>query len=350
MKKPIKYKRFLIIFGAILVLIPVVWFSVRAVFPLPPERKMTVIEKETLLLTVSEEEEPYVHSDITPYDEESLLVSVKLGYSDGDDKSDRSIIYIISRGGEILRQFDLPYTMQSVFVFEDGIIGMFRNKDGNNYLEEYSPAGELLSSKINTPKIVPLSGWLFYEDGLFYGTRTGSGEEAVVFTRDFEIIETYTATKENPFFSLFCQGYDGTPYRYEIIVEEPIDDLENISYYIGEKDGELSRIPVSKKASFASPAPRPGDSEYPLYGDLINYGFINQLFWDDIFGRYICGLRPDGSIDTILSLEGGDYFNFYEGVPLGENRYYAKPVNSSAAGQKRVSEVYFYEYTAVYED
>lgn len=303
---------------------------------------MTVTENKIALVHFDDMSGFSVDPAFFPYDADSLIVTVSAPLWDEDDNTDRSFVYIASVDGEIEKSLELPFGIYSAYALDDGNIGIFHKRDEQLIYSEYSPELEFLYEKTVPFLLAAYSPYLHYSDGLFYGS---SVESLIIFNRDFEILETIPNETENLFLKFFFRDTNGAMYLYKVLDTDPSDDYK-LEYYISPLGGVYTQIMVSPDSELGFMTPRQGDSEYPFYAKLRYFGFWNQLFDKNVGGNYLCGLRADGTYETILEDEYPDYA-FDNGIPINGKRYAVISEKNSSDGS---TDIYLCEYTAVYED
>jgi hypothetical protein len=361
MKKQIKHKKFIIIFVSFVLLLTAVYFGVKAIFPLPPEREMTIEERKIYIDSIEfiDDDIDGIYANFTPYDDESLLVTVPFDYYEDSEIKPYTRIYHITKSGEILGTFDVGFPAVKLYAFEDGNIGFFYHTGeilGDNIysLREYSPDFKFVSEKQFPEKFK--SGYnMVYSHGSFYRQSSGG---MLILDRNLNITAEYSVSDPENQALQFCEDADKNQYFY-LIENNPDAPYFSTSYYIRPMNGGSDvLIDVPKESIFAvigGGVPQPGDSEYPFYATLFNdYGFWSYFFDDDIGGAYICGLNTDGSVVTLLSYayayEGNMNYNFSRSVPIGDKRYYADTERVHIDRNLYKIDLYLYEYNAYYED
>jgi hypothetical protein len=339
MKKPFKYKRFAVFFGAILVLIPVVLFVAWLNLPLPPDRNLRVAQNKIPIEIFPDDDGLSTYPEYIPYDENSLLITAPF-YRHGNAPDDY-IVYIVDTSGEILRSFKPPFEVNDAFAFEDGNIALLHYTDDIGYITEYTADFVFLSEKICPLPYSYSADNVEYSNGLFYCAASGG---TVVFDRNFE--NPIIFSKEIVSARYLFMDMDKKFYINTAIDENPYDDDFKKQYYISTFDGEPTGFNLSAGNSTVE-ALGAGDSEYPLYGVSRSNHFLDTLFSHNGGALYICGLSPDGNTETLLLNKLGEYDDFFNAVPLGGKRYIVR-------GEDRRnfsgSLLYLCEFTAVYED
>jgi hypothetical protein len=351
MKKQFRYKKFLIIFGAVLVFFAAVYFAVRAIFPLPPERKMTIEENKIHIDTIEYIDDNLygILPEFAPYDEESLIIAAPFNYDEDSEIKPYTRIYHVLKNGEILGTFDVDFAVTRIYAFEDGNIGLVnyvQNDEGiRNFLSEYTGEFEFVR-KAEFPSSVqgsPLR--LEYSNGLFYQGGIG----VTVFDRDFNIKETFEVDNEEKDELTFVTDYNGNPYLFLRKVGTGLS-IYPMTYYIRPLSGdEFVQIDVPEKAFYSiTGGPYPGDSEYPFFGWLRNeYGQWSELFDTYFLGEYLVGQSTDGNTVTVAAPIN---FQFLQGVNLGGKRYFADAEREHIELTRYKIELYLYEYEHFYED
>jgi hypothetical protein len=346
MKKPLKYKKFIIIFAAILVLLPIIYFSVGAIFPLPPQRPLTITEKKTLLASFPGKGNLADRTEFSVYDENSFLITARFhGINEEentyDDEKDRYIIYIVTKDGAVLRSFEPPFVVKDSVAFEDGNIALFYGDENTLYMTEYTADFEVLSER-TVPLPAEHRDWYTdYKNGLFCYVNE---EKVMTFDRNFENLITYSDEKVYDRYLFFAS--DGTPYYDEWRDEDPSDGVSAYKRSVKTVDGKETDF-VRRGNNFIVSGVFSGDSEYPLYGVYSEDSIFDELFNYSISGIYLCGLTADGKVQTILEHTGADTIYFYLGIPFNGKRYNAYGEYDENIGG---SALYLYEYTTSYED
>jgi hypothetical protein len=345
MKKQIKYKKFIIIFGAVLASILLCFIAARVIFPLPPERKLTITENKTLIATFTEDS---LNSmvDITTYDDNNLLITAEFfGFDEEhnryDEEHDHYIVYVVNTSGEIIRSFEPPFPVDDSIAFEDGNIAFLHYDGDTALLTEYTGDFEFVSEKICPVPDDYLTWDIEYSDSLLY---SATEQGVAVFDRnltDFEIL-----ADEEIYSRYLDRAYDKTLYLTSWYKEYTNDGVSKRSRYITTPYGEPTGFNLERPGRTVVNV-MPGDSEYPFYGEVYSYSYFEAIFAEAEGSFYICGLTPDGKIHTLLLNDFGAYRLFYTGVPLGEKRYKA---NGEFREDGNGSDLFLYEYTAVYED
>jgi hypothetical protein len=180
-----------------------------------------------------------------------------------------------------------------------------------------------------------------YHNGEFY---INDAEGVTVFDGDLNVVERYPVEGPENEILTFAVTYDGEPYLF---LTKP-ETTYGYYYYFRPLDGdEFIQIDVPPSLLFSiAYGLTPGDSEYPLYGELWGFGYWSELMNYDFDGRYVVGLNMDGSYDKILL----DNMSFYAAVPSGGKRYSVIEESEHVEANTYKLDLYLYEYTAVYED
>jgi hypothetical protein len=352
MKKQFKYKKFLIIFGAVIVFFAAVFFAVRAIFPLPPEREMTVTENRIHIDTI-EYLGAQTYTYFTPYDDESLIIAAKIEYDEDREIESFTRLYRVLKTGEITHTVIIDYLADGIYAFEDGNFGISYHTgeydDREYFLREYNSDFVFVSEKKFPERLVVIN-YLTYSHGSFYGISEAG---VFAFDRDMNITAEYNELDPDTQALRYCTDADNNQYFY--LTQINSDDSYYYTYYIRPiNGGEDVKIDVPKDAVFAvmnGHVPRPGDSEYPFYATLFNdYSAWSELFDDYLGGRYICGLNADGSVVTLMPYEGDLAHDFYGSVPIGEKRYFIDSVSTQLEYDISGYELYLCEYTVTYEE
>jgi hypothetical protein len=355
MKKKFRYKKFLIIFGAVIVFFAAVFFAVRAIFPLPPEREMVVTENRILIDTIEYLGIYYGPSTyFTPYDDESLMLAVAFDYDEDSEFDAYTRLYRVYKTGKYMST-RIDYVADGIYAFEDGNFGVSYHTgedydDRVYFLRVYNSDFEFVSEKTFPEKLGTINR-MVYSQGSFYGL---SGRGFIVFDRDMNITAEFDESVPDRQALWYCTDADNNQYYY-LTQTNPDEEYFSTYYYIRPMNSDSDvKIDVPEESLFAvygEFTPRPGDSEYPFYATYVSdYGYWSILFDDDLGGRYICGLNTDGSITTLMPYDGDLAYNFYGSEPMGDKRYFIDGVSTKLEYDISGYELYLCEYTVTYEE
>jgi hypothetical protein len=354
MKKPFRYKKFLIIFGgfiAFLLLLYALWICLKAAFPLPPEREMTIAENKIHIDTIE-----YIDDNLygflpefAPYDEESLVIAVPFDYDEDSELKPFTRIYRVLKSGEILGTFDVDFAVTRIYAFEDGNIGLVNYIQNDErirlFLYEYSPEFELIREAEFPSSILGSPLRLEYSNGLFYQGGLG----VTVFDRDFNIKETFEVENEEKDGLTFVTDYNGNPYLF-LRKTGPEQSIYPLTYYIRPLSGdEFVPIEVDDKSYYSlTGGPYPGDSEYPFFGALTHErGVWSEFFNTNLRGEYILGQSMDGNTVKVTAPIN---YRFLRSEILGDKRYFAYAESENIGNMLYEAKLYLYEYEHYYED
>jgi hypothetical protein len=355
MKKPIKYKRFLIIFGATIVLLGLLyaaWIGAKTIFPLPPENGITISQRE--IFCFSKPLDIYGHgsSFFAPLGENRFVItdSTIPGYYEDPRYSD---ICIVNLNGETEKQTRIDFDITGVYGFENGNFGVIisdldpflENKE--YFLREYNTDFEIISEN---PLPTEMLGEINYANGTFYSQ---SAEAIYSADREMRNLITYDiprSSEEEKFSRYLMFSYDNSPYLFTVTRAGDTTSPESDQYYIETLDGERAEVIPDENSFLLFYSTFPGDARYDFFTMLYNNATIDDPIFGEITdANYIVGINKDG---TLHKLYIEDYYDlpselfFRYAVPVGDKRYYLYVQN----GPDELQYIYLIEYSTVYED
>jgi hypothetical protein len=351
MKKPFKHKKLIFIFCAVLLLIPVTWLTLTAIFPLPPDRKLTVTENKILIDELSCGDSSFAHGYpyVSPLPDNTFVVAIPFEYV---IEPDNSKLYRIDADGRVLSSLSVDYGVRSVCTLENGNIGAFcsigEGFDIKCFLYEYTPDFELVSKKEFTEPVSTSELRMKYLNGSFY---YNDGAGVTVFDSGLNVINHYTPDDPENEELTFQVTYVGEPY---LLLERKIASNVYNFYIRPLEGGEFVHIdnPSLDFLMTSFFGLTPGDSDYAFYADtMVEYSSWSRFFKYPFEGNYMIGLNVDGSYDTLLDYGVSEYaFDMHRTVPANGKRYRAEYETEHVEGGIYSLDLYLYEYTAVYED
>jgi hypothetical protein len=361
MKKQFKYKKFLIIFAAIIAVLAVVWFGVRAIFPLPVNSNFST-EKEIIQLdTIPEEYMVNTYSYVTKLKDGNILCcySITPWYPETDEYKGEFFFYIINEEGKVIKKITMPADnrhIESVLTLENGNIGVFYweeilDEKFTSYLTEYSPTLDEISKNRFPEGVSPR--YVKYADGLYY---SGFSYNLCALDEDLNIIKEYPVPEpENEFQSnilSFSQASDGTVFLTEQQYIDKKGNFRAVQYNITDvKTGEKTKLKLPEDALLNMVSTlKPGDEKFDFYATMSSSDTtIDNLLNYDVHGIYLCGINRDGSYEKLQLIENGNenYQFFTNSYKIDNKRYSAYYERND---ETRTRDLYLYVYTAVYED
>jgi hypothetical protein len=351
MKKPLKYKKFMIIFGgflAFLLLLYVLWICLKAIFPLPPENGFTISQKETLCFQLPGEIYNHGSSHFTPLDTNRFVIthSTIPGYDQNPRFSD---IFIVNENGETENHLRIDFDITGVYGFENGNFGavlsdldpFMENKE--YFLREYNADFEIVSENPLLPEMI---GERTYANGNFYvqndeAIYIADKEMKNLITYDIpRLIRSDIGTRHELIFS-----NDNTPYLFTLT-----GDNETDNFYIETLDGERSQIFPDENTFLLWYSTTPGDERYDFFTIMFNEAAIDDpIFGEIAHANYLVGINKDGSLQKLMIEDDSTFPSvhwFRDAVPVGDKRYNL----SGQYGDDDTLSFYLIEYTTSYKD
>jgi hypothetical protein len=364
MKKQFRYKKFLIIFGAVIVFFAAVFFAVRAIFPLAPNSGFSIEKKEIFIETIPQQSLSSTDSFVTKLPDGNFVCCYSTSPWETWNEEDVGEIrlYIINEAGDILQKLTMPVNnceVVNLLTLDNGNIGIICSEEisdekENYYLFEYSTSLSEISKKAfpeNVEGVQP--SFLHYTDGLFY---SGWAHDIYVLDGDLNIIKEYpqfeAVNEYEDGIASFSHSSDGTVFLTEQLFYDKDDIFKPLSYHITDiKTNERTKLnfPDNTLLSVVTTL-LPGDQKFDFYGNMSTGDApLNSFFNWNINGVYYIGINRDGSYEK-LCLSNSNSENFYyftQSVEIDNKRYYAY---FDPKDEEKTVDLYLYEYTAVYEE
>ncbi|MDR0903433.1 MAG: hypothetical protein LBM59_02250 [Ruminococcus sp.] len=363
MKSVPRWVKVLMAIGGVFIAIVLLWFAVRAIFPLPVRNGIEITEREIVIDTFEIPKSEYVqfYDYFTELTSGNYLYAINFDYyinsfAGNEEKDDTSRFYILSEDFKILHSIDNDWSFGNVFALENGnFSAVKRIKDSDDkyhdYLVEYSSELKVISEKAVPDAVQSDRLGNFNNDSFYYA---GLGDDLHILDEDLNIVKTFTqADFPGSMFLNFAESYDEKPY----LIISYLEDYEFPSSFImrqigssGELTGEEVQLSLAPDTMIDLMGIHPGDENYDFYStsSFLNET-LNNIFLDNVGGNYLYGINEDGSfkkLDSVFTNENNSsVLDYYYGVPIGGKRYNGDVDEEIATGTVTVK---LYEYTATY--
>jgi hypothetical protein len=270
---------------------------------------------------------------VCPLENGDLLYVASQYVSDESVEQDGTLfLYMISPTYDVTaeKQLNLEKNrVDKVFELNNGHFAFLMKNSNKKVLREYDTDFSLINERTFDLMSGLNSSIEFYHDGYYYA---GKGENLIKYDENFNVIETYSKDAFPGCDRIyFIQDYEGNAYICAPFVTDNNED-EYADKYILRPAGGGNDINLNLGNNITADGfgIMRGNADYPF---LIISGKYNdtlsRILGADLYGNVLYGIDKNGDAKKLIVTEAmpfseyRDMDNYYNGVPHGDNHYFA---------------------------